>query len=131
MERQHLRFEHVRANPYAITVALDLCFKGVSLRKIVDHLNPFEQVKANHVACAIAPDDRGSIEPPDFGTVAKRAPASSLAADALSALVSVPGTQLAANPQPDLRRGAASRDRRGVLPGYVDVASNRSNRRAD
>jgi transposase-like protein len=43
-------FEHMRANPHAITVALDLYFKGVSLRKIVDHLNQFEQVKASHVA---------------------------------------------------------------------------------
>jgi hypothetical protein len=28
----------MRANPHAITVALDLYFKGVSLRKIVDRL---------------------------------------------------------------------------------------------
>jgi transposase-like protein/DNA-directed RNA polymerase subunit M/transcription elongation factor TFIIS len=43
-------FEHMRANPHTITVALDLYFKGVSLRKIVDHLNQFEQVNVSHVA---------------------------------------------------------------------------------
>jgi len=43
-------FEHMRANPHAITVALDLYFKGVSLRKIVDHLNQFERVNVSHVA---------------------------------------------------------------------------------
>jgi len=43
-------FDRMRANPHAITVALDLYFKGVSLRKIVDHLNQFEQVKVSHVA---------------------------------------------------------------------------------
>jgi len=43
-------FEHMRANPHAITVALDLYFKGVSLRKIVDHLKQFEQVNVSHVA---------------------------------------------------------------------------------
>jgi transposase-like protein len=40
----------MRANPHAITVALDLYFKGVSLRKIVDHLNQFERVNVSHVA---------------------------------------------------------------------------------
>jgi len=40
----------MRANPHAITVALDLYFKGVSLRKIVDHLKQFEQVNVSHVA---------------------------------------------------------------------------------
>jgi transposase-like protein/DNA-directed RNA polymerase subunit M/transcription elongation factor TFIIS len=43
-------FEHMRANPHAITVALDLYFKGVSLRKIVDHLKQFEHVNVSHVA---------------------------------------------------------------------------------
>jgi len=43
-------FERMRANPHAITVALDLYFKGVSLRKIVDHLNQFERVNVSHVA---------------------------------------------------------------------------------
>jgi transposase-like protein len=40
----------MRANPHAITVALDLYFKGVSLRKIVDQLNQFERVNVSHVA---------------------------------------------------------------------------------
>jgi transposase-like protein len=40
----------MRANPHAITVALDLYFKGVSLRKIVDHLKQFEHVNVSHVA---------------------------------------------------------------------------------
>jgi putative transposase len=43
-------FDHMRANPHAITVALDLYFKGVSLRKIVDHLKQFERVNVSHVA---------------------------------------------------------------------------------
>ncbi len=43
-------FERMRANPHAITVALDLYFKGVSLRKIVDHLNQFEHINVSHVA---------------------------------------------------------------------------------
>lgn len=43
-------FEHMRANPHAITVALDLYFKGVSLRKIVDHLKQFERVNVSFVA---------------------------------------------------------------------------------
>jgi transposase-like protein len=40
----------MRANPHAITVALDLYFKGVSLRKIVDHLRQFERVNVSFVA---------------------------------------------------------------------------------
>jgi len=40
----------MRANPHAITVALDLHFKAVSLRKIVDHLKQFEHVNISHVA---------------------------------------------------------------------------------
>jgi len=43
-------FEGMRANPHAITVALDLYFKGVSLRKIVDHLKQFERVNVSYVA---------------------------------------------------------------------------------
>lgn len=43
-------FEGMRANPHTITVALDLYFKGVSLRKIVDHLKQFESVNVSHVA---------------------------------------------------------------------------------
>lgn len=38
-------FEKVKATPKAITVALDLYFKGVSQRKIVDHLKQFERIK--------------------------------------------------------------------------------------
>jgi len=43
-------FERMRVNPHAITVALDLFFKGVSLRKIVDHLKQFEQANVSYVA---------------------------------------------------------------------------------
>lgn len=43
-------FEKMRTNPHAITVALDLYFKNVSLRKIVDHLKQFERVNVSHVA---------------------------------------------------------------------------------
>ena len=43
-------FENMHTNPHAITVALDLYFKGVSLRKIVDHLKQFERVNISHVA---------------------------------------------------------------------------------
>jgi len=43
-------FERMRSNPHAITVALGLYFKGVSLRKIVDHLKQFERVNVSHVA---------------------------------------------------------------------------------
>ncbi len=38
-------FEKVKATPKAITIALDLYFKGVSQRKIVEHLKMFENVK--------------------------------------------------------------------------------------
>lgn len=40
-------FEKVKATPKAITVALDLYFKGVSQRKIVDHLKQFEGVNVS------------------------------------------------------------------------------------
>lgn len=43
-------FEGMRSNPHAITVALDLYFKGVSLRKIADHLKMFERVSVSNVA---------------------------------------------------------------------------------
>ena len=43
-------FERMRSNPHAITVALDLYFKGVSLRKIADHLKMFERVNVSNVA---------------------------------------------------------------------------------
>jgi transposase-like protein len=42
---QNEGFEKVKATPKAITIALDLYFKGVSQRKIVDHLKQFEGVK--------------------------------------------------------------------------------------
>lgn len=37
-------FEKVKATPKAITIALDLYFKGVSQRKIVEHLKMFEGI---------------------------------------------------------------------------------------
>ena len=40
----NLGFEKVKATPKAITIALDLYFKGVSQRKIVEHLKMFEGV---------------------------------------------------------------------------------------
>jgi transposase-like protein len=43
-------FEKMKATPQVITVALDLFFKGISLRKIVDHLEQFYGVKVTHVA---------------------------------------------------------------------------------
>lgn len=43
-------FENMKHNPKAITVALDLYFKGVSLRKIRDHLKQFYAIKVTHVA---------------------------------------------------------------------------------
>jgi transposase-like protein len=43
-------FEKVKAMPKAVTVALDLCFKGVSHRKIVDHLKQFEGITVTQPA---------------------------------------------------------------------------------
>jgi transposase-like protein len=43
-------FEKMKATPQVVTVALDLYFKGISLRKIVDHLEQFYSVKVTHVA---------------------------------------------------------------------------------
>jgi transposase-like protein len=43
-------FERMRSSTHAITVALDLYFKGVSLRKIADHLKMFERVNVSNVA---------------------------------------------------------------------------------
>jgi transposase-like protein len=37
-------FEYIKATPKAITIALDLYFKGVSQRKIMEHLKMFEGV---------------------------------------------------------------------------------------
>jgi transposase-like protein len=42
---QNEGFEKTKATPKAITIALDLYFKGVSQRKIVEHLKMFEDVK--------------------------------------------------------------------------------------
>ena len=43
-------FEKHRASPKAVTAALDLYFKGVSLRKVCDHLKQFYEIKMSHVA---------------------------------------------------------------------------------
>ncbi len=43
-------FEKYRATPKVVTAALDLYFKGVSLRKICDHLRQFYNVKKTHVS---------------------------------------------------------------------------------
>ena len=45
----NIGFERNRANPKAVTVALDLYFKGVSLRKVCDHLKQFHDVEVTHV----------------------------------------------------------------------------------
>jgi transposase-like protein len=42
---QNEGFEKVKATSKAITIALDLYFKGVSQRKIVEHLKMFENIK--------------------------------------------------------------------------------------
>ena len=43
-------FVSMRTNPKAIMVALDLYFKGISLRKIQDHLVQFEDTRVSFVA---------------------------------------------------------------------------------
>jgi transposase-like protein len=43
-------FEKMRATPETITVALDLYFKGISMRAIVDHIKQFYGVEVSHVA---------------------------------------------------------------------------------
>ena len=43
-------FERMRRTPESITIALDLYFKGISLRNIVDHLKQFYCVEVSHVA---------------------------------------------------------------------------------
>jgi len=43
-------FEFAKVTPKAITIALDLFFKGVSLRKICDHLKQFEGIDVTHPA---------------------------------------------------------------------------------
>ncbi len=46
----NLHFEHMKANPKIICLVLDLYFKGVSLRKIADHLKQFHELKLSHVS---------------------------------------------------------------------------------
>jgi transposase-like protein len=46
----NIGFEKSRANPKAVTVALDLYFKGVSLRKVCDHLKQFYNISVTHVS---------------------------------------------------------------------------------
>jgi len=43
-------FAQMRVNPKAVLVALDLYFKGISLRKIQDHLKQFEATNVSFVA---------------------------------------------------------------------------------
>ncbi len=43
-------FEKMKATPQTVTVALDLYFKGISMRAIVDHLKQFYSVEVSHVA---------------------------------------------------------------------------------
>jgi transposase-like protein len=43
-------FEKMRATPETITVALDLYFKGISMRAIVDHIKQFYVIEVSHVA---------------------------------------------------------------------------------
>jgi transposase-like protein/predicted RNA-binding Zn-ribbon protein involved in translation (DUF1610 family) len=43
-------FHKMRNQPKIVTLALDLYFKGISYRKIVDHLKQFYSIKVSHVA---------------------------------------------------------------------------------
>lgn len=43
-------FEKARADPKVITAALDLYFKGISLRKVTDHIKQFHGIEVSHVA---------------------------------------------------------------------------------
>jgi putative transposase len=43
-------FEKARADPKVITAALDLYFKGISLRKVCDHVKQFQGIEVSHVA---------------------------------------------------------------------------------
>lgn len=40
-------FEHSKKNPRIITLALDLYFKGISLRKVADHIKQYHQVRVD------------------------------------------------------------------------------------
>ena len=46
----NLGFAHNKVNSKVITLALDLYFKGVSLRKIREHVKMFEGINVSHVA---------------------------------------------------------------------------------
>ena len=46
----NIGFERSRANSKAVVVALDLFFKGVSLRKVCDHLKQFYNISVTHVS---------------------------------------------------------------------------------
>jgi len=41
-------FSRMKADPKTITSALDLYFKGISLRKVIDHLSQFDGIKVYH-----------------------------------------------------------------------------------
>lgn len=43
-------FEKMKSTPQTVTLALDLYFKGLSLRNIVDHFKQFYDVEVSHVA---------------------------------------------------------------------------------
>jgi len=43
-------FEKMKSTPQIVTIALDLYFKGISMRSIVDHLKQFYDVEVSHVA---------------------------------------------------------------------------------
>ena len=43
-------FEKMKSTPQTVTMALDLYFKGLSLRNIVDHFKQFYNVEVSHVA---------------------------------------------------------------------------------
>jgi transposase-like protein len=43
-------FEKMKSTPQIITITLDLYFKGISMRSIVDHLKQFYNVEVSHVA---------------------------------------------------------------------------------
>jgi len=46
----NIGFEKMKNTPKVVTLVMDLYFKGVSYRKIVDHLKQFYGVKVSHVA---------------------------------------------------------------------------------
>jgi transposase-like protein len=46
----NIGFEHSRKNPKIICAAIDLYFKGVSLRKVADHIKQFYEVKIDNTS---------------------------------------------------------------------------------